>query len=533
MEFSESRASKWIDKVNDPAVALLLLSGIYLSVALAMSCIKLLWLDELITFHVAKLGGLHAIWSALAQGVDPNPPLTDLLVSGAMHVFGTSAVAVRVPAMLAGWVTIAATYFFVRARVPALFAATAALFFMCTASFDYTFESRSYALVLAFSALSLVTWRAALERPDKLWYSAALAVVLAAGLSSNYFAVLAFFPVAGGQLWYDVRHRQITWRVWIALAAGASVLLLYLPLINSAIAVFSPYAWNKVRFDTVSDTYTEMVETILWPALALLTAFAGWCWAEYSTRKWRLAMPGHELLAVLTLMAYPFIGYAVAEVRGNMLSPRFLLPVCLGFGMAIALVCYEMFHRSPRVSLGVLLLLVCWFFAREGVVARRYYDQRLALGRIIQTLPAGGDILVSDSLLVLPLEHYAPRDLASRLIFPVDFPAIRKYKTEDSPEQNLWAGRRVFPVRIMPLSAVLENNPGYIIAAPENNWLLRTLTDDKNALVPEMPIQTDSKDIGGFTPLCHGEVWYFSLPPTEMTPSAGLTRATTKQQDRD
>ncbi|MBA3915787.1 MAG: glycosyltransferase family 39 protein [Acidobacteriales bacterium] len=115
-----------------------------------MSSIKLLWLDELITFHVAKLGGLRAIWSALAQGVDPNPPLTDLLVCAAMRVFGTSAVAVRVPAILAGWVTIVATYFFVRARMPAIFAAIAAFFFMCTASFDYTFESRSYALVLAF-----------------------------------------------------------------------------------------------------------------------------------------------------------------------------------------------------------------------------------------------------------------------------------------------------------------------------------------------------------------------------------------------
>ncbi|MBA3915097.1 MAG: hypothetical protein H0X25_14865 [Acidobacteriales bacterium] len=417
--------------------------------------------------------------------------------------------------------------------MPAIFAAIAAFFFMCTASFDYTFESRSYALVLAFSALSLVTWRAALEHPRKLWYSGVLALVLAAGLSSNYFAVLAFFPVAAGQLWYDVRQREVTWRVWIALAAGASVLLLYLPLINSAIAVFSPYAWNKVRFDTVPDTYTEMVETILWPALALLVAFAGWCWAEYSSRRPRLALPGHELVAAITLMAYPFIGYAVAKLRGNMLSPRFLLPVCLGFGIAIALVCYEMFHRSPRVSLGVLLLLVSWFFAREGVVARRYYDQRLALGRIIQTLPAGGDILVSDSLLVLPLEHYASRDTASRLIFPVDFPAIRKYKTEDSPEQNLWAGRRVFPVRVMPLSTVLANNAGYVIAAPENNWLLQTLQDDRNIFVPELPIQTDSKDIGGFTPLSHGDVWYFSLPPAEPSPSAGLTPATTKQQDRN
>ena len=57
---------------------------------------------------------------------------------------------------------------------------------------------------------------------------------------------------------------------------GSALLLLhrlcccFRPLIARSIAQFAPYAWNKVSLDQVFDSYTEMVEIILFPILALL-----------------------------------------------------------------------------------------------------------------------------------------------------------------------------------------------------------------------------------------------------------------------
>ena len=68
----------WIDA--GPMRAFLLLTIFYVVVVFGLSSLKLLWLDELITLHIARLGSVSAIWQALGRGADPNPPLTHLLV---------------------------------------------------------------------------------------------------------------------------------------------------------------------------------------------------------------------------------------------------------------------------------------------------------------------------------------------------------------------------------------------------------------------------------------------------------------------
>jgi hypothetical protein len=195
--------------------------------------------------------------------------------------------------------------------------------------------------------------------------------------------------------------------------------------------------------------------------------------------------------------------------------------MCYGFAVAVSATAYRLFGKRAWAGLVLVATLLGWVFAREGVVARMYYDQRLALNRIIDTLPATSAIAVTDSLLILPLHYYAPRAIASHIFFPVDFDAIRQYKKEDSPEQNLWNGRDwIYPVPIVPLSAFASSHDSYVLAAPGSNWLLQKLiVQGRPARL--LPIFTDTKDIQGFTPLAHGPVWFFAegsfpdLPPMD------------------
>ena len=517
-----------------PAALILSICAFAFAVIAAQAVNKLMWFDEFITFYIAKLGSLRAIWAALAQGTDPNPPLSHWLASLSMHAFGANSFAARLPFMLAGVAGLCALFAFMRCRIPPLYAAAGVLFFMSTAAFDYFFESRSYALTLAFSALSLYFWQEAAEGKRPLLSSVALGLGLAADISSNYFAVLAFFPIAAGELVRNILHRRLEWRVWIALAVSGSSLLLYLPLINSAVARFSPYAWNKVELDTAYDGYLLMVDHILWLGVALLVAriFATRCVLPSAaphqrsllgsawniTRNTFIArqrtpakygLPIHEAVAVLFLALYPFLGYVVASIRGGMLAPRFVLPVCFGIAIIAATSAYKLFGKHAFAGVLFLAVVGVWFMAREGEVASNYYDERQAFNNVLQSLPADHTLLVSDSLLVLPLYYYAPPQIASRIIFPVDFRAIRQYKGEDSPEENLWAGRNnVFPVPIVPLDDLLDQTSNFLIVSTDDNWLLRRLVEDGDK-PKELPIFTDTRRIWAFTPLCHGPVWYF------------------------
>src|SRR5215470_17958035 len=108
---------------HQPAALIVSICSFALAVMAAQSANKLMWFDEFITFYIAKLGSLQAIWSALARGTDPNPPLSHWLAALSMRAFGESAFAERLPFMLAGVVGLFALYAFMRRRIPPLYAA--------------------------------------------------------------------------------------------------------------------------------------------------------------------------------------------------------------------------------------------------------------------------------------------------------------------------------------------------------------------------------------------------------------------------
>jgi hypothetical protein len=477
-----------------------------------LALIKLLWADEFITFYIAKLNNARAIWDALSLGADPNPPGSHLLVMWSMRLFGDSALAVRVPAILASFLGIVCLFLFLKKRVPVIYAAAGACFFMSTAAFNYSYESRSYALMLGFAMLSLVMWQSSVEGRHPYWSSVGLALALAAGLSSNYFTVLAFFPIAAGELVRTLDRRKIDLRIWIALAIGSLPMLVYMPLINHAVAIFAPHAWNKPTPDFLSESYTEMVEIILWPALAILAAgIVTWIY-QRKTRGYARpgALPRHEMVAVLVNMAYPFIAYAIALARAGMVSPRFVIPLCYGFAIATIVVWYRLFPRHNLAAVFLLVLCFCWAITRDGVCAYDYLGQRSAFNHVRDSLPQSDTIAVPDSLLVLPLYHYSSPEVASRIVFPLDFKAIHKYKGEDSLEQNFWAGRQVFPVPIVSLRQLEDDMQNYLIVTSQGNWLLQQLDADGDP-ARTLPIYTQSHDIRGFTPLCHGDVFMFEM----------------------
>ena len=521
---------------DHPKRGFALLSIAYLLAVLVLSHNKVLWLDELITLHIAKLGSISAIWNALAHAADPNPPLTHLAVLASLRIFGEHELALRLPAILGYWIGLLSLFLFLKRRIPVGWALTGIVLAMSNASFDYSYESRSYGIFYGLAILATLCWSYAvdssLSSARQHLALCGMTLALAAGICTNYFAVLAFFPIAAGELVRSLTRPHLTLRtfsssVWIALVIAATPLLFFRGLIQTSIAHFAPHAWNKVSLDQVFDSYTGMVEVILFPVVASLALVVGIClltrlcphcrnslrprWlgalANHHACHSPFTLPRHESAAVLLFMLYPFVGYVIASIHGGMLSPRFVMPVCIGFAITGAVVGYRIFGHLRNAGVVALLLCSIVFAGRVCAVGEAYSQQKQCFYQVLQSLPRASDnkpIVVPDPLMVLTLAHYAPARIASRIVFPVDFPAIRLFRGEDSPEENLWAGRNLYHLTILPLADFQRNAADYLIVASEGNWLVRDLGNHSYP-VHRLPFVYPTGVIKGFTPLDHGD----------------------------
>jgi hypothetical protein len=534
-------------------------SCLYFATVFSLSSLKLLWLDELITLHLARLGSFAAIWHALENGADPNPPITYLLVHLSQSIFGSHEFAYRLPAAVGYWIGLFSLFLYLMSRLPPIWALAGTVLSTCMGAFDYSYESRSYGIFYGLAMLAMLCWSRTVQPrivdPSRSratsWFALlGMILALAAGISTNYFAVLAFVPIGVGEAVRTIlrirrsppgplaHFRAIDWRIWIGLFIAASPLAVYRSMIDHSIAEFAPYAWNKVSLDQAFDSYTEMVEAVLYPLLALF-ALALFAWliarrasllcAECPSKvlpRWlapivshadaKFTLPAHEIAAVLCFMAYPFLGYLIASIRGGMLSPRFVIPVCFGFAIAGAAVAYQLFAHIRMAGAVMLCLLTAWFLCRESVVGYWYAGQKQSFYEVLAHLPEAENevqpnapIAIPDPLLALTFQHYAPPAVAARAVFPMDFPAIRHFRGDDSPEENLWAGRgSLYSLPILPLAEFQNSTSGYLLLTSDGNWMLSDLYDHCYS-VEHLPINTSAQAIGGFTPLAHGAPGFY------------------------
>ena len=404
---------------------------------------------------------------------------------------------------------------------------------MTTRGFDYTYDARSYGLLLGFAMAALLCWLNAREQqgPRRSVWLSAMTLALACGLSSNYYGVLAFFPIAAGEVVLLAKTRKLEPGAWVAMAIASLPLFAYLHLIRANIAEFGPHAWNKPQLGMIGEAYVVLVEGIIWPVLLLGLLVL---WRKYRNNFVRSCPLTLEVrVAFWVLMAYPVLGFAIAYGGAGMISARCTIPVCAGVAIAGALLLSRLV--SQRAALWVVMFLVLWVTAREaacGYILRHQRQAFLHLRNAIERADAPGErVLVGDSLVVMPLYWYGSPALRQQIVFPIDFDAIHRLEPDDSGEENIWGGRHgVFPVPIAkPPELVPPTQESLFVGSP-NGWLARTLKQDGFTLhVVDAPGSSDGYihwgDLGGvFTPLAHPATGiYFATPAQGVALSTALS----------
>jgi len=485
------------------------LTVLFLCVTFAQAYWKLLWGDEFVTFWIGQQRSFGGIWRALEAGADPNPPLMHVLDWWSTAALGMGPVAVRLPSIAAMGLGVACLWIFLRRRVAPVYAAAGCLALMTTRGFDYAYDARSYGLLMGFAMAALLLWSLSVEAT---WSRRALCLTglclaLAAGVSSNYYGVLAFFAIAGGEISFALTARK--WRpgAWLAMFVASLPLLGYLRLIHANIAEFGPHAWNKPQPSMISDSFVVIVEGIVWPVLGL-SAFALWKARSGRIPGAHSGFPVWERAATWVLIAYPVIAFLIAVGGAGMVSPRCAAPVC--FGVVIFGTILLSRYATRRTAAQVVTVLVVWVLVREAACGYVLVHQRNAFLHLVATVErtAAPDepVVVGDSLLVMPLYWYGSAELRRQIVFPVDFDAIHRSEADDSGERNLWGGRDlVFPVDIDTPKEVLRDGEEEIVIAPPNGWLARTMQARGNEL-REVPVDVRWERLGGvFTPLAHEE----------------------------
>ncbi len=195
--------------------------------------LRRMWFDELHTSYLARLPNLEAIWSALKEGADFNPPFLYLATRASHTLFGSGELATRLPEITGFLVMCFCLYYFVSRRCGFAYGLLAMTFPLITVAYNYAAEARTYALTLGWGGLALVCWQAAAEGRRRRMALIGFTLSLAGALLTHCYAVLTMAPFVLGELARAAQKRRIDWPVLLCIAIACTAALSYLPLFGA------------------------------------------------------------------------------------------------------------------------------------------------------------------------------------------------------------------------------------------------------------------------------------------------------------
>ena len=440
---------------------------------------KFLWADEVVTSYMARLN-LANLWPAFASGVDIEPPLFHLITRAFTSVFGQSPLALRMPAILGGWLMCTSLYVFVSRRFRPIYGAIALLIPFATGAATYMSEARCYGIGLGFSGLALLCWQSAAERRHRKLYLVGLALSLGAAIACQYYLVLVLLAIGAGEVVRSLAERRIDRSMWAALAGSGLVLVLHFPLIRVAMT-FSGGSWSVANAHALLVAYQDFLARGVVPGLLIVTGLAVLGRSTpladtpaQTARKGELR--SWELAAAVALAASLAGAFVLAKFTNGIFTLRYGL--CMIFGIAIiaALIirCYD--EGRPLAGALSFLVLLSGFLGHQVIPRQARFHTPDLLARA----DASSAIVIENPLDFLELTYNAPPQLASRLYYLTSRKDSIRYTGTDDDDRGLLLLGRWFPLQAEGPNDFLKHHPRLLIwrGAREQRWLLRKLADD-------------------------------------------------------
>jgi hypothetical protein len=210
---------------------LVVLSGLYAAV-ISVSAGRHLWLDELLTYHLAKLPTISEMFRA-ALRFDLNPPLFHLLARAGLRLAGGHPTGVRIPSEIEFYFAGVLLFFYTQRKMGVLWAALPVLLLWYGPMSQYATEGRPYAALCFWFAALLLLWDTAVHRTKRTGILVAMAACSLGMLASHVFGTLTLFAFFCAEAARFRERRRADWALWAALFAPLVFTAVYLPLFAS------------------------------------------------------------------------------------------------------------------------------------------------------------------------------------------------------------------------------------------------------------------------------------------------------------
>lgn len=425
-------------------------SVLYFVNVLLRATSKYFWYDELGTLYLCRLPNSHALWAALAHGVDFNPPGFYFLTSASTSIFGEGLIAMRLPEILGFWIFSLCLFRFVSRRCGPIAGFAAMVLPSLTGAFYYAYEARPHAIVLGFGGLALVCWQMATEQPDSRW-KIGFSVSFVGALVMHSYALVLAVPFAIAELFRTWERRRVDLSIWISIAApviaacavNLPLMLAYRKGIGAAILPggkdFSELM--PANLSQVAHFYEFLIQPcaliivllVILLAIARIRGDAVWL-APGSV------IPNREIVLGLALMALPLYGVALGKLVHGPFFARYFLSALGGVSILIGLGLYSKnLHRwLPAATCIVLGFTLAWQTAqlvRHRLLGWGEFLYEPSSHHLVSTGPGqplnvygtliekvrnnSAPVLVPGELDFLYLVHYAPA-MKSRFFYAAE-----------------------------------------------------------------------------------------------------------------
>lgn len=414
---------------------LAILTILYFVMTMLRAWGKPFWYDEILTFLEARQPTLSAALHA-GGNADWMPPLSHVVFYATDKLVGHGEVAFRLGPMIGFWVFCLCLFAFVARRASVSFAFMAMLLPFATLFSAYSFEARSYALVLGFSGIALLAWQTAAEGVHRPLALIALSAGIAGALLNHYWAVFLYLPLAGAEAWRNYSRHKIDWPVWIALAAGGVPLLIsLLVILRVAQTNLHPWSWARPR-----DYY--LFYWNFWPVIGFLIPIAVLLlvWLLLGGRKEtpagdrRPAFHDYEWLAAALFFLAPMLA-----ITGALLIPphiyvdRYLAPSTAGFTLLATFAAARWAGQRSALGIACFIAALAPFLFHFTQIHRHPLRDPYTRARLLrEELETQNEpVVVSNYIAFLEIWYYAPQNVKPRLLCLDDENAAVKFRHMD------------------------------------------------------------------------------------------------------
>jgi hypothetical protein len=458
-----------------PALIAAVLSTMAALLALA-AIAKPFWHDEIYTILVARLP-LATMWRAALDGIDLAPPLNTVMTRAVHFVAGPGPIATRLPP-LAGFFTAAVLIFvLLRRRTNAAVALTGVLLLWFTPARDAAVEARGYGLSLGLFVLAWFGWSeaAAAKRPRP--YLILMAAALALGVWSHYYLVLAFVPLAAGELVRQIVRRRFDWQPWLAFTV-AGLAALPLGAIARVAGAQQATFWARASAANLTDTYSFVTHpwdranvhdvSLVIGTIAVLELVR-----RIIRRDWPRRMAAHDAAAAVMTVALPVVGVLLGSFVGTY-ADRYVLFTVAGLALCVPWLAWCL---TPKHGLADAMGLLVMAHAFIGT-ARHDFNDRPRFSSPFQSHPAlavalgGADpVVITGGVRYLALWYYAPAGSRGRAVYLADPAAELAFDQTDTVDRGYQALARWTEVPIRPFDGFVQANRRFLLYVMEPQWI--------------------------------------------------------------